>query len=162
MNAQDCIVKITDFGLARGVLPDSENQKLTEYVVTRWYRAPEVMCCSRRYDAQVDTWAVGCIAAEFYQPKKYPVFQGRNHIDQLQLIFDLMGTPTDLSWIKTPDAKQWISKMKPKAAKDLTKEFPDAPEKGSCLLFCCFVVILLLLLFVACVILFVCLIFFVL
>ena len=73
INGSDCKLKITDFGLARGVTGDSD-QKLTEYVVTRWYRAPEVMCSSRRYDEKVDVWSVGCIMSELYLRK--PFFPG--------------------------------------------------------------------------------------
>lgn len=53
INGSDCKLKITDFGLARGVLKENEEGKLTEYVVTRWYRAPEIMCSSRQYDELV-------------------------------------------------------------------------------------------------------------
>jgi len=125
VNAQNCRVKITDFGLARGVLKE-ENEKLTEYVVTRWYRAPEVMCSSRLYDEQIDTWSVGCIAAELYT--RQPLFKGRNHIEQLQLIFHYMGSPTDLTWIKTPDAKKWIAGLKQKPGVDFAQLMPNASE----------------------------------
>jgi len=120
VNATDCKVKITDFGLSRGVHIDIDSpMKLTEYVVTRWYRAPEVMCCSRLYDYQIDTWALGCISAELYTRR--PVFKGRNHIEQLQLIFHFMGTPRDLTWITTEDAKKWISGMPYKEPQNLGK-----------------------------------------
>merc|ERR1719481_1711914 len=89
INGYDCNLKITDFGLARGVYKDEKN--LTEYVVTRWYRAPEVMCSARQYDEKVDEWSVGCIFAELLLRK--PLFPGGNHIDQLKLIFQLIGTP---------------------------------------------------------------------
>lgn len=127
VNAADCKVKITDFGLARGVRVDVDSpQKLTEYVVTRWYRAPEVMCCSRLYDYQIDTWSLGCISAELYTRR--PLFKGRNHIEQLQLIFHFMGTPQDLTWITTPDAKKWISGMDYKAPQDLSKVLPNSSK----------------------------------
>jgi len=127
VNAADCKVKITDFGLSRGVHLDVDSpQKLTEYVVTRWYRAPEVMCCSRLYDYQIDTWALGCISAELYNRR--PIFKGRNHIEQLQLIFHYMGTPKDLSWIQTPDALKWIAGMPKKPPQDLSKIMPGADE----------------------------------
>jgi len=129
VNAADCKVKITDFGLSRGVHLDADTpQKLTEYVVTRWYRAPEVMCCSRLYDYQIDTWALGCISAELYHRR--PIFKGRNHIEQLQLIFHYMGTPNDLSWITTQDAQKWIGGMPKKPPQDLSKIMPGATEQA--------------------------------
>jgi len=128
INGADCNLKITDFGLARGVY--KEEKDLTEYVVTRWYRAPEVMCSARQYDEKVDEWSVGCIFAELLLRK--PLFPGGNHIDQLKLIFNLIGTPAanTLDWIKTPEAKQWVQRMAPSKGKSLekilTKATPDA------------------------------------
>ncbi len=127
VNAADCKVKISDFVLARGVSIDVDTpQKLTEYVTTRWYRAPEVMCCSRLYDYQIDTWSLGCISAELYTRK--PLFKGRNHIEQLQMIFHFLGTPTDLEWITTPDAKKWISGMPAKPVQDLNDILPNSTK----------------------------------
>jgi mitogen-activated protein kinase 1/3 len=68
----NCDLKICDFGLARGIhqmLPtlanDVEfNDALTKYVVTRWYRAPEVVLCNKNYEESIDLWAVGCVFAE--------------------------------------------------------------------------------------------------
>jgi len=54
-------LKICDFGLSRGV--EENPGTVTDYVVTRWYRAPEVMVCDK-YDEKIDVWAVGCILAE--------------------------------------------------------------------------------------------------
>ena len=82
------------------------------------------MCCSRLYDYQIDTWSLGCIAAELYTRR--PLFKGRNHIEQLQLIFHYMGTPIDLTWITTADAKKWISGMKYKKAQDMNKVLPNS------------------------------------
>jgi len=127
INGSDCNLKITDFGLARGVYKDDKD--LTEYVVTRWYRAPEVMCSARQYDEKVDIWSVGCIFVELL--KKKPLFPGGNHIDQLKLIFRLLGTPPrdNLDWIKSPEAKQWVKGMAPTKAKDLRRFLPNAtPE----------------------------------
>lgn len=59
----NCDLAICDFGLARGI-SESGDTKLTEYVVTRWYRAPELLCESDMYGTPVDLWAVGCIFAE--------------------------------------------------------------------------------------------------
>ena len=72
----NCDLKICDFSLARRILdrPDGEQaeQELTEYVVTRWYRAPEIMLACREYGTPVDLWSVGCIMAELLERK--PLF----------------------------------------------------------------------------------------
>jgi len=99
---------------------------LTEYVVTRWYRAPEVMCCAKWYDEKVDLWSVGCIFAELLLQR--PFFPGGNHIEQLRLIFIIMGTPSSLDWIKTPEAKNWIQRMDHCEGKNLRKIFSKASE----------------------------------
>ena len=75
-------------------------------------------------DYQIDTWALGCIAAELYTRR--PLFKGRNHIEQLQLIFHYMGTPLDLSWITTEDAKKWIGGMDHKPPQNLGKVLPNS------------------------------------
>lgn len=84
----NCDLKVCDFGLARGVL-DSEQMSdsakrplLTEYVVTRWYRAPEIMLACHEYDKPVDVWSTGCILAELLARK--PFFPGEDYIDQVR------------------------------------------------------------------------------
>eukprot|EP00467_Chlorarachnion_reptans_P016555 CAMPEP_0114525166 /NCGR_PEP_ID=MMETSP0109-20121206/22264_1 /TAXON_ID=29199 /ORGANISM="Chlorarachnion reptans, Strain CCCM449" /LENGTH=396 /DNA_ID=CAMNT_0001706699 /DNA_START=159 /DNA_END=1346 /DNA_ORIENTATION=+ len=84
----DCTVKICDFGLSRGF--DGAIDQ-TDYVVTRWYRAPEVMC-SEKYDAGIDLWAVGCIMAELHGRK--PLFKGENYKDQVCEIIRILGVPS--------------------------------------------------------------------
>ena len=85
----NCDLKICDFGLARGVLDDSQMKDqskrplLTEYVVTRWYRAPEIMLACHEYDKPVDVWSTGCILAELLARKPY--FPGDDYIDQVSL-----------------------------------------------------------------------------
>lgn len=110
----NCEVKICDFGLARidtvngmGKLPMESN--LTEYVATRWYRAPEIMLLVTMYSAVVDLWSVGCILAELYV--NYPLFPGKDYKDQLLHIFQYLGTPTgrDMNCIKLLRAKSYIN-----------------------------------------------------
>jgi len=102
--------------------------QLTEYVVTRWYRAPEVMCSARQYDERVDVWSVGCIFAELLLGK--PLFPGGNHIEQLKIIFQVCGKPEDLSWIRTPEAAAWVKNMTPYPGKDFTKVFKMSTPEG--------------------------------
>jgi len=127
INGADCNVKITDFGLARGVSKE-EIEKPTEYVVTRWYRSPEVMCSAGMYDEKVDIWSVGCIFAELILRR--PLFPGQNYLNQLQIIFDVLGTPKELDWIKTPQAKKWVQKLEPHYGKNLEELFSKATPKA--------------------------------
>jgi hypothetical protein len=68
-------------GLARGTTLEKDYQ-LTEYVVTRWYRAPEIMCSCSKYDHKIDVWSVGCILAELHGRK--PLFPGEDYIKQVR------------------------------------------------------------------------------
>lgn len=82
----NCDLKICDFGLARGINEAGVDGKtgtmlLTEYVVTRWYRAPEIMLACHEYSKPIDIWSVGCIFGELIQRKPY--FPGDDYIDQV-------------------------------------------------------------------------------
>ncbi|CAL9123412.1 unnamed protein product, partial [Musa textilis] len=101
----NCDLKICDFGLAR---PTSENEIMTEYVVTRWYRAPELLLNSTDYTAAIDMWSVGCIFMELMNRK--PLFPGRDHMHQMRLITELIGTPTEaeLEFIQNEDARRYM------------------------------------------------------
>jgi len=121
MGNSDCSIKITDFGMARGVLHDEEEEvALSEYVTTRWYRAPEIMLCSRQYKFSVDVWSIACIYGEMILRK--PIFAGNNHLEQLELIFDVVGTPLfeeSKQWIKSYDALRWVLSLPIKPRKSL-------------------------------------------
>ncbi|XP_055140856.1 mitogen-activated protein kinase 15 isoform X5 [Symphalangus syndactylus] len=91
-----CIVKLCDFGLARslGDLPEGpEDQALTEYVATRWYRAPEVLLSSHRYTLGVDMWSLGCILGEMLRGR--PLFPGTSTLHQLELILETIPPPSE-------------------------------------------------------------------
>merc|ERR1711934_1002001 len=79
---------ICDFGLAR---TNSEKEYMTEYVVTRWYRAPELLLSCAVYTAAIDIWSVGCIFAELLGRK--PLFPGKDYVHQLNLITRVLGSP---------------------------------------------------------------------
>ncbi|CAD6334983.1 unnamed protein product [Miscanthus lutarioriparius] len=87
------IVKIADFGLAREV---SSNPPYTDYVSTRWYRAPEVLLQSSAYTPAIDMWAVGAILAELFTLS--PLFPGESETDQLYKICTVLGTPDCTIW----------------------------------------------------------------
>ncbi|KAM8751126.1 mitogen-activated protein kinase 12 [Acanthopagrus schlegelii] len=118
---EDCELKILDFGLARQA--DSE---MTGYVVTRWYRAPEVILSWMRYTQTVDIWSVGCIMAEMLQGK--PLFKGSDHLDQLREIMKTTGTPTQefISKLESEDAKRYIESLPKMEKKDLRSVFSTA------------------------------------
>lgn len=91
----DCELKICDFGLARGYSDAPENNAgfMTEYVATRWYRAPEIMLSFKSYTKAIDMWSVGCIFAEMLGSR--PLFKGADYIDQLNQILNVLGTPSE-------------------------------------------------------------------
>lgn len=108
----NCDLKICDFGLAR-VVDDSHDHVgvLTEYVATRWYRAPEIMLNSRAYSRAIDVWSVGTIMAEMFGGS--PLFPGRHYLEQLQLIMAAVGTPDelDLAIVKNERARKYIQSL---------------------------------------------------
>mmetsp|Transcript_36736 Transcript_36736/g.87291 ORF Transcript_36736/g.87291 Transcript_36736/m.87291 type:complete len:248 (-) Transcript_36736:1261-2004(-) len=82
-------VKIADFGLAREI---RSKPPYTDYVSTRWYRAPEVLLRSSYYNAPIDMFAMGAIMAELYTLR--PLFPGSSEADEIYKICSVMGTPT--------------------------------------------------------------------
>jgi len=87
------IVKLADFGLAREI---RSRPPFTDYVSTRWYRAPEVLLRSVTYNSPIDIWAVGGIMAELYLLR--PLFPGNSETDELYKICSVLGTPTQSQW----------------------------------------------------------------
>jgi len=87
------LVKIADFGLAREI---RSSPPYTDYVSTRWYRAPEVLLRSTTYSSPIDVWAVGCIMAELYTRR--PLFPGNSEIDQIYKVCSVLGTPSSTDW----------------------------------------------------------------
>lgn len=79
------VVKLCDFGFARS-LKDSPNYQYTDYVSTRWYRAPELLVGDAAYSTSVDVWAIGCIFAEIFNG--LPLFPGQSDLHTLQLILE--------------------------------------------------------------------------
>eukprot|EP00277_Geminigera_cryophila_P030238 CAMPEP_0173057526 /NCGR_PEP_ID=MMETSP1102-20130122/799_1 /TAXON_ID=49646 /ORGANISM="Geminigera sp., Strain Caron Lab Isolate" /LENGTH=367 /DNA_ID=CAMNT_0013923071 /DNA_START=70 /DNA_END=1169 /DNA_ORIENTATION=+ len=85
----NCDLKICDLGLAR--MSDANDSVMTCYVVTRWYRAPELLLGNKHYDAAIDMWSVGCVMAELLARK--PLFQGKDYVEMLKLQIAYIGNP---------------------------------------------------------------------
>jgi len=118
-------LKLADFGLARIHQTNQEHDYSPE-VVTRWYRAPELLFGARQYGNEVDLWAAGCIMAELFT--HYPVFPGENDIDQLYRVLRVLGTPDVDSWpeVKSlPDFNKIVFPIMPKLPLDSV--LPDIP-----------------------------------
>jgi hypothetical protein len=126
----DCTLKVCDFGLARES-DVSMSTALTEYVVTRWYRAPEVLLSGGKYSASIDVWAVGCILAELLLRR--PLFPGENYLHQLQLIIQTLGSPTEkeLEFVTNPNARAFIVRQPFSAGVAIPSLFPHV--RGPCL-----------------------------
>ncbi|XP_053303226.1 mitogen-activated protein kinase 15 isoform X3 [Pleuronectes platessa] len=127
----DCVVKLCDFGLARSlnqIQEDSGNPALTEYVATRWYRAPEILLGSTRYTKGVDMWSLGCILGEMLLGKA--LFPGTSTINQIEKIMIAIPhpSPEDVLAIKSEYGSSVIQRMllKPQVSlEDLLK--PSVP-----------------------------------
>lgn len=91
---ENCELKICDFGLSRN-LSKQKNEDLTEYVVTRYYRAPEIMLSSHQYTKAVDLWSTGCSFGELLSGKI--MFPGQHYIEQINLIIENRGTPDEIT-----------------------------------------------------------------
>ncbi|KAG0454883.1 hypothetical protein HPP92_023805 [Vanilla planifolia] len=124
----NCKLKICDFGLARVAFNDTPSTVFwTDYVATRWYRAPE-LCGSffSKYTPAIDIWSIGCIFAEILTGK--PLFPGKNVVHQLDLMTDLLGTPSmdTISRVRNEKARRYLSSMKKKQPLPFTQKFPNA------------------------------------
>uniref|UniRef100_A0A8D8RXT5 mitogen-activated protein kinase n=1 Tax=Cacopsylla melanoneura TaxID=428564 RepID=A0A8D8RXT5_9HEMI len=118
---EDCELKILDFGLAR----PTENE-MTGYVATRWYRAPEIMLNWMHYNQTVDIWSVGCIMAELITGRT--LFPGQDHIHQLNLIMEMLGTPPQefMQKISSDSARNYINSLPLLKKKDFKQVFKGA------------------------------------
>jgi mitogen-activated protein kinase 1/3 len=147
---KNCDLKICDLGLGRAEVynydelknikpkkksnkkaktdesDSEEDPELTEYVITRWYRAPEVILCPSHYSKAVDIWSVGCIFAELLG--RQPLFPGDHYLDQIQKIIAVTGTPKmeDLDFIQKKEAKEFFLKLVKRTKLTWSSLFPNA------------------------------------
>ncbi|XP_019052834.1 PREDICTED: mitogen-activated protein kinase homolog NTF6-like, partial [Nelumbo nucifera] len=118
----NCDLKICDFGLARTT---SEKVPMTEYVVTRWYRAPELLLNCSAYTAAIDIWSVGCILMEII--RREPLFPGNSHVQQLRLITEMIGSPddSDLGFLRSDNARKRVKQLPRVPKQPFSQKFPD-------------------------------------
>ena len=130
---KDCDLRICDFGLARGVSPSERASLLTEYVVTRWYRAPELLVSSDWYGEAIDVWSVGCILAEMLG--RTPLFPGRDALSQLRLVVQTLGVkPEEVEWVPSSKAVEYIRALAPPPPLPLEQRYPRAQPAALALL----------------------------
>lgn len=118
----NCDLKICDFGLAR---TSKEKEFMTEYVVTRWYRAPELLLSCHEYTTAIDIWSVGCIFAELLGRK--PLFPGKDYVHQLNLITKVIGSPLEeeLHFISSEKARRYIRSLPHSERVDFSRVYPN-------------------------------------
>ncbi|XP_030629157.1 mitogen-activated protein kinase 7 [Chanos chanos] len=125
---ENCELKIGDFGMARGLsTAHSEESRsfMTEYVATRWYRAPELMLSLHHYSLAIDIWSVGCIFAEMLGRKQ--LFPGKHYVHQLQLILSVLGTPPEsiIGAIGAERVRSYVQSLPSRAPVPLSRLYPQ-------------------------------------
>jgi len=129
----ECLVKLADFGLARSINTSNINkdekptQILTDYVATRWYRAPEILLGSTTYTEGVDMWSIGCITGELIGGK--PMFPGASTTNQIDRIIEVIGRPSqdDIEAIDSEFAAQLLDNiLEPQHPRTLESMYPMA------------------------------------
>lgn len=126
--APDGQLKIADFGLAR--LFGNANEDFTSNVVTRWYRAPELLFGAKHYTGAVDIWSVGIIFAELML--RTPYLPGKDDVDQLDVTFQALGTPTEQIWPNVSNLPLFnaLKVYAPPSRQELRNRFSAATEKA--------------------------------
>ena len=110
----DCDLKLCDFGLSRFFGEIDATETKTAYVVTRWYRAPEVSLLQKSYSQAIDLWSVGCIFGELLQ--RATLLPGETNANEVSMILKITGIPSDedLSFIDNEQAMNFIQRQKKK------------------------------------------------
>ena len=97
------ILKIADFGLARGC--GVPVRSFTNEVVTLWYRDVAVLLGCKKYGAAIDIWSTGCVFYEMLTGR--PLFPAKNEREELIKIFKILGTPSEVTWPGCRSLPQW-------------------------------------------------------
>ncbi|GMR52662.1 hypothetical protein PMAYCL1PPCAC_22857, partial [Pristionchus mayeri] len=123
------VLKVLDFGLARKKANFDSEVRMSDYVVTRYYRAPEIIL-GLHYSEKVDIWSIGCIFAEMINHRV--LFPGIDRIDQWSKIVNIMGTPSQsfISQLAAP-AAEYVNSLPKVEAKSMDQTFPDGDFLGA-------------------------------
>lgn len=124
----DCLMKLADFGLARSIAEENgETPMVSDYIATRWYRAPEILFGSQKYSKSVDVWSSGCIFAEILLEKV--LFPGKSSLNQIELIIELMGRPSETDLVKMNSDLAWtiMQNIKTRKRRSISKMFAAFP-----------------------------------
>jgi len=121
-------LKVADFGLAIGQA--GKSHQMISYVVTRWYRAPELLLDKKDYTSAVDMWSIGCILAEMLGCK--PLFRGNSSRHQLHLILSVLGKPSSEDIAATANARyhDMLNSMEARKPVSWTRLYPHAPGEA--------------------------------
>lgn len=124
----NCDLKICDFGLAKE--ENDTGEYMTDYVTMRWYRAPELVMEDKNYTTKIDVWGIGCILAELLGSR--PVFQGKDRVNQLDKIVEVIGTPSaaDLDSVGSAPARKYLSKKRHFPPCDWRQKYPNASDEA--------------------------------
>ena len=125
----DSFIKVCDFGLARCTTSAiGKDVIMTDYVATRWYRAPEILLGSTRYGVQADMWSIGCIFGELLGGK--PMFPGTSTLSQINKVLEVTGKPSkeDIDSINSELAEIMLENVVINKTKSLKALYPKATE----------------------------------
>ncbi|CBZ29942.1 putative map kinase [Leishmania mexicana MHOM/GT/2001/U1103] len=124
----NCDLKICDFGLAKE--ENDQGEYMTDYVTMRWYRAPELVMEDKDYSAQIDVWGIGCILGELLGSR--PLFQGKDRVNQLDKIVDVIGTPSeeDINSVGSSAAQKYLKKKSHRPQADWRQRYPKASSEA--------------------------------
>ena len=123
----ECHMKVADFGLARSITAiENEKTILTDYVATRWYRAPEILVGSNKYSKGVDMWSIGCILGELLGGKS--MFPGTSTMNQLDRLIEVTGRPNQeaIAAMRSPFAQTMLDSLPHSNKKNLAELYPNA------------------------------------
>ena len=124
----NCDLKICDFGLAKEECDEGED--MTDYVTMRWYRAPELVMEDKSYSGKIDVWGIGLIMGELFGSK--PLCQGRDRVNQLDKIIDVVGKPpeSEIRSLGSAAAQKYLLKKSERPPLDVKAKYPGVSDLG--------------------------------